>query len=69
MTRLIEIQREADLLSEEERAGLAAHLLATMSLAPLGADDEEVDRRDIEMDSGEIQPISHEEFIRQVGRA
>ena len=69
MTTLMEIQREADLLSEEERAGLAAHLLSTISSAPLGADDEEADRRDMEMDSGLVQPISHEEFIRQVGRA
>ena len=68
MTPLIEIQREADLLTEEERAGLAAHLLATISSAPPGADDEEVDQRDIEMDSGEVSPISHAEFIRQVNR-
>ncbi len=68
MATLIEIQREADLLSEEERAGLAAHLLATISSAPLGPNDEEADQRDMEMDSGLVQPISHEEFIRQVGR-
>lgn len=69
MATLIEIQREADQLTEEERAGLAAHLLASMSAMPLGADDEEADQRDLEMDSGLVQPISHEEFVRQVGRA
>lgn len=69
MASLIEIQREADLLSEEERAGLAAHLLASISSAPLGVDDAEADRRDLEMDAGVVRPISHEEFVRQVGRA
>jgi len=68
MATLLEIQREADLLSEEERAGLAAHLLSSVSKTFLGADDEEVDRRDHELDSGHVAAISHEEFIRQVGR-
>lgn len=69
MATLLEIQSEADLLSEEDRAGLAAHLLASVSKTYLGADDEEVDRRERELDSGEVTAITHEEFIRQVGRA
>lgn len=68
MMDLIDIQREADMLSEEDRAGLAAHLLASIGSAPLGADDDEVDQRDRDMDSGAVSPIGHAEFIRQVGR-
>lgn len=68
MTTLLEIQREVDLLTEEERAGLAAHLLSSIGKTFLGADDEEVDRRDRDLDSGKVAAISHEEFVRQVGR-
>ena len=69
MATLIEIQRDADLLSEEDRLGLAAHLLAVDRSAPLGPDDAEVEQRERDMDSGVVTPISHEEFLRQVGRS
>lgn len=69
MATLLEVRQEADLLSEEERAGLAAHLLSSIGKTYLGADDEEVDRRDDDLDSGRVTAISHDEFIRQVGRA
>lgn len=69
MPTLIEVQRDADQLSDEDRIGLAAHLLASDRLAPLGPDDEEIDRREQEMDAGLVEPISHGEFLRQVGRA
>jgi len=69
MANLIELQREADLLTEEERVGLTAHLLSTFSSPPLGPDDAEADRRDLELDSGAVKAISHDEFIRQVGRS
>ena len=69
MATLIEIQRHADQLSDEDRLGLAAHLLASDRSAPTGADDAEVDRRDQEMDLGVVTPITHSEFLRQVGRA
>lgn len=69
MTNLIELQKEADQLSEEDRVGLTAHLLATFSSQPLGPDDAEADRRDLELDSGLVKAISHDEFLRQVGRS
>jgi hypothetical protein len=69
MSNLLKIQQQADRLSEEERAGLAAHLLSSVSGTFMGADNEEVDRRDLDLDSGRVTAISHEEFIRQVGRA
>lgn len=65
MSNLLDVQRQADGL----RAGLIAYLLSSVSKTFLGADDEEVDRRDRELDSGQVTPISHEEFVRQVGRA
>jgi len=68
MSHLLEIQQQADRLSEEERAGLAAHLLSSVTKTFLGASDDEVDRRDRDLDSGQVTAISHGEFIRQVGR-
>lgn len=68
MQSLIDIQKEADKLSIEDRAGLVTHLLASLPTPPLGADDAEADRRDEEMDSGSVQPISHSDFLAEVGR-
>lgn len=68
MPTLTEVRQAADELSGEEQAELAAHLLASFSSAPLGPDDEELDRRDQEMDSGLVTPLSHEEFLVAVGR-
>ena len=68
MVQLADIQKQAKELSEEERDGLVAYLLHGMSGLPMGADDEEVARRDAEMDSGSTSPISQDEFLTQVGR-
>ena len=68
MVQLGDIQKQASELSEEDRQGLVAFLLHGFTDGPIGADDEEVLRRDIEMDSGEVMPISHAEFLEQVGR-
>lgn len=68
MVQLADIQKQASELSEEDRQGLVAFLLHGFTDGPIGADDEEVLRRDIEMDSGEVMPISHAEFLAQVGR-
>lgn len=68
MVQLSDIQRQAGELSEEDREGLVAFLLHGMSGLPSGADDEEVRRREAEMDAGTISPISHAEFLGQVGR-
>jgi hypothetical protein len=69
LVQLADIQRQARKLSEEDRKGLVAALLHGFSDAPMGASDEEVEQRDAEMDSGAITPISHREFLDQVGRA
>ncbi len=59
---LVDIQDKADRLSIENRQGLVTHLLDSFSGAPLGPDDDEVERREQEMDSGQVTPISHDEF-------
>jgi hypothetical protein len=69
MDQLAEIQKQAKELSEEDREGLVAFLLHGFSGAPSGPDDDEVSMRDAEMDSGSVTPISHNDFLAQVGRA
>lgn len=63
---LSEIQQEAIALPERQRVDLVRALLDT--LPPVGIDvpDEEVKARDQEMESGEVGPLSHEEFVRRV---
>ena len=63
--KLAEIEQEALALSDQERATLAAKLLHT--LPPLFTDvsDDEVERREREMESGEVTAISHEEFVQR----
>ena len=65
MATLLEVQNEADQLSHEDRAGLIAHLINSLPNPPQGADDEEVLKREAEMDTGIVQPITHEEFLDQ----
>ena len=66
--KLAEVEHEALALPERERASLAAKLLDT--LPPPGTDvsDEEVERRERELESGEVAPVLHEEFVRRVQR-
>ena len=63
-----EIEQEALALTERERISLVAKLLDTLS--PAGADisDEEVERRELELASGNVAPISHDDFVRRVQR-
>lgn len=68
MVQLADVQNQVKELSEEDRKGLVAFLLHGFSGTPSGADDEEVARREAEMDSGAVTPISHSEFLAQVGR-
>lgn len=69
MVQLVDIQNQAKELSEEDREGLVAFLLHGFTGAPSGPDDDEVGRRDADMDSGAVKPISHAEFLAQVGRS
>ena len=64
--KFAQIEQEALALPERDRAALAAKLLTT--LPPVGTDvsDEEIGRREQELESGQVTPISHEEFVRRV---
>ncbi len=66
--KLAEIEQEALALPDRERASLAAKILDT--LPPPGTDvsDDEVERREQELESGKVSAISHEEFLRRVQR-
>ena len=63
---LAEVEKQALALSEEERGRLAAALLQTLPPPGTEVPDEEVWAREEEIESGRVQPISHEEFLRRV---
>jgi hypothetical protein len=64
--KLEEIEREAIALAEQDRVDLVCKLLDT--LPPPGTDvsDEEVAKRESELDKGEVEELSHDEFVRRV---
>jgi hypothetical protein len=68
MANLMEIQRQTAELSAEEKEGLLAYLIQELPSPGQAADDAEVLRREEEMDAGRVRPVSHEEFLKQVGR-
>ena len=68
MVTLSEIQQKAEELSPEDRVGLLSYLIGRLPGAPSGPDDAEVARRDQELESGEVEGVSREEFRRLAGR-
>lgn len=68
MKTLTEVLPDVDQLSEEEQAGLVAHLLANLRGAPLGPDDKELARREAEIDAGTAELITFDELRKAVGR-
>ena len=66
--KLMEIEQEALALSDRERASLAVKLLDTLPPPGTEVSDEEVERRERELDSGAVAAISHEEFVQRVKR-
>jgi len=68
MKTLTDVLPDADQLSEEDQAGLAAHLLANLRRAPLGPDDKELARREAEIDAGKAEFITFDELRKAVGR-
>jgi putative addiction module component (TIGR02574 family) len=63
---LSQIQQEAVALTERERIDLVRTLLDTLPPAGTDVSDEEVTSREREMESGQVEPLSHEEFVRRV---
>jgi hypothetical protein len=68
MKTLTDLLPDVDQLSEEDQAGLAAHLLANLRGSPLGPDDEELARREAEIDAGTAEFLTHDELRKAVGR-
>ena len=64
--KLKEIEKEAVALSEAERVDLVCKILDTLSPSDIDVSDEEVLEREREMESGAVEPLSHEEFVRRV---
>ena len=64
--KFAEIEQEALALPERERAALAARLLDTLPPPGTEISDDEVEKREQELDSGQVAAISHEEFVRGV---
>jgi hypothetical protein len=65
---LNQIQQEAVALPERERMDLVRMLLDTLPPAGTDVSDEEIALRDRELESGQVEPLSHEEFVRRVQR-
>jgi hypothetical protein len=64
--KLQEIEQEALGLSERERAELVLSLMRTLAAPGADVTDDEVFRRDTEMEAGSVEPLLHEEFVRRV---
>lgn len=70
MTRLQQLERDAESLTDAQRAGFAAHLLSTLPVV-LADDDEgvaEALRREAEMEAAGDQGISWNELKEGLGR-
>ncbi len=63
-----EIKQEAKALNARQRAALVSELLNTLPLPAHVVTDEEVAERERELESGRVQEISHQEFVRRVAR-
>ena len=68
MTNLQTIEKEVVVLAPSERASLIATLLDSFRKSTYTVSDEEALRRDAEMEAGIDSGISHDEFVRRMGR-
>jgi hypothetical protein len=58
--------KEAIALPERERIKLVCKILDTLPPPRPDVSDEEVARRDAELDNEDVQELSHDEFVRRV---
>jgi hypothetical protein len=63
---LQDIEQEALGLSESDRARLVLSLMRTLADSGPVVSDEEVLRRDAELEAGSVAPMLHDEFVRRV---
>lgn len=68
MSTFTQIRESVVGLSNPERAELAVLLLGSLDDTHYWIDDEEVENRSAEMDSGEVVGVSKEEFRKLCGR-
>jgi hypothetical protein len=68
MKTLLEVIQEAEKLSQEDQARLTTHLLSRQKSAPPGPEDDEIARRDAEIDSNTAHLLTHEQLCKAVGR-
>ena len=64
--KLQDLEQEALGLSDIERAQLVLSLMRTLSAPGADLTDEEVFKRDAELEAGSVEPMLHEEFVRRV---
>jgi hypothetical protein len=64
--KLQEIEQEALGLTAKERAELVLSLMRTLVAPGSDITDEEVSRRDVELETGSVEPLLHDEFVRRV---
>jgi hypothetical protein len=64
--KLQDIEQKALELSERERAELVLSLMRTLAAPGAEITDDDVFRRDAEMEAGSVEPMAHEEFVRRV---
>ena len=63
---LAELQKEALDLPEKERALLVVSLLETLAREDDEVSDDEILKRDADLESGRVSEISHQEFVRRI---
>ena len=64
--KLEKIEQEALALNDKDRATLVLSLMDTLAVPGADIADEEVLRRDAELESGTVAPMAHDEFVRHV---
>jgi hypothetical protein len=63
-----EIEKEAIALAEHERIDLICRILDTLPAPGTDISGEEAARRDAELDNGDVEELSHDQFLRRVKR-
>ena len=63
---LMEIEQEALGLNEADRASLVLALMESLKAPGSEITDQEVADRDQELESGDVTPMLHEEFVERV---
>ena len=64
--KLQDIEQQALGLSESDRAELVLSLMRTLVAPAADVTDEEVLKRDAELEAGSVEPMLHEEFVRRI---